>query len=38
LIHGADDLFEFGALLAQFLSPFRVVPDLRLLQFPRYFL
>ncbi len=38
LIQRADDLFEFGALLAELLRPFRVVPDLRLLEFPRYFL
>jgi len=38
LIQGADDLFELGALLTQLLSPFRVVPDLGLFEFPRYFL
>jgi hypothetical protein len=38
LIESADDLFELGAFLAEFLSPLRVVPDLGLLEFPRYFL
>jgi hypothetical protein len=37
-VQGADDLFEFRALSAEFLGPFRVVPDLGLLEFPRYFL
>ena len=37
-IQGADDLFEFGALPAEFLRAFRVVPDSRLLEFARYFL
>jgi len=31
LVQGADDLLEFGALLAELLCPFRVVPDLGLL-------
>jgi len=38
LVQGADDLFEFGPLPAEFLGPLRVVPDLRLFEFPRYFL
>jgi hypothetical protein len=38
LIQRADDLFEFGALLAEFLGPFWIVPDLGLFEFPRYFL
>jgi hypothetical protein len=31
LVQGADDLLEFGALLAELLGPLRVVPDLGLL-------
>jgi len=38
MIQGTDDLFESGAFLAEFLGPFRVVPDFGLLELPRYFL
>jgi hypothetical protein len=38
MIQPDDDLLEFGALLAQVLRALRVVPDARLLEFPRYFL
>ena len=38
LIECADDLFEFGAFLAKFLRPLRIVPDRGLLEFPGYFL
>jgi len=32
-----DDVVESRALAAQFLGPRRVVPDLRVFQFPAYF-
>ena len=38
VIQAADDLFEFGALLAEFLRALRVVPNARLLEFAGYFL
>jgi hypothetical protein len=33
-----DDLVERGAFLAELLGPLRVVPDVRVLEFARYFL
>jgi hypothetical protein len=38
LVQRADDLFELGALFAQFLCPLRIVPDGRLLELAGYFL
>jgi hypothetical protein len=38
MIEAADHLLEFGALLAQFLSAIRLIPDSRLFEFARYFL
>jgi hypothetical protein len=37
-IQTADGGFEFRAFLAQFLGPFRIVPNPRLLEFAGYFL
>jgi len=37
-VQAADDLFEFGALLAQFLSAIRVIPNAGLLELALYFL
>jgi hypothetical protein len=37
-VQSDDYLFEFGALLAEFLGAFGVVPNSRLFQFPGYFL
>jgi len=34
---GLDDLFEAGALAAQFLGAFRFVPDGRVFEFPADF-
>jgi hypothetical protein len=38
VIQAADKKLEFGALLAQFLSAIRLIPDSRLFEFARYFL
>jgi hypothetical protein len=38
MVQADDDLLEFGAFLAQFLRALWVVPNARLLEFPRYFL
>jgi hypothetical protein len=37
-IQTVDDLFEFGALPAEFLGALRVIPDSGLLEFAVYFL
>ena len=36
-IDGSDHCFQRGALLAQSLSPFRLIPDIRLFQLGAYF-
>jgi hypothetical protein len=37
-VQAADDLFQFGALPAEVLRAFGVVPDARLLELPGYLL
>jgi hypothetical protein len=33
-----DDLFQAGAFAAEFLGFFRLIPDVRVFQFPNYFI